>query len=130
MPRHSLMPVRHVSESSRCQHSNCASPILLASVPTELQAAMEMVFTGKFLLNLKTDSSTPSYSLAPVRYVLESTRCQLSNGASHILLASVPTELQAVMELVFTGEFLLILKTDSLTPSHSLAPIRYVPESP
>ncbi|RPA88867.1 hypothetical protein L873DRAFT_782631 [Choiromyces venosus 120613-1] len=57
---------------------------------------MELVFTGKLLLNLNTDSSTPSYSLAPVRYVLESPRCQLSNGVSHILLASVPTELQAI----------------------------------
>ncbi|RPB02130.1 hypothetical protein L873DRAFT_1802570 [Choiromyces venosus 120613-1] len=129
MPRHSLMPVRYVSESSRCQLSNGASPILLASVPAELQAAMEMVFTSKFLLNLKTDSSTPSHSLAPIRYVLESPRCQLSNDGSHVLLASVPAELHAAFEMVFTGEFLLTLKTDILTPSHLLAPIRHTSNS-
>ncbi|RPA94400.1 hypothetical protein L873DRAFT_1814398 [Choiromyces venosus 120613-1] len=122
MPRHSLMPVTRVSESSRCQLSNSTSPILLASVPAELQAAMEIVFTSEFLLNLKTDSSTPSHSLAPVRY--------LSNGISHVLLASVSTELHATLEMVFTSEFLLTLKTDISTPSHSLAPIRHVPEFP
>ncbi|RPA95675.1 hypothetical protein L873DRAFT_1812435 [Choiromyces venosus 120613-1] len=126
MPRHSLMPVRCVSESSRCQLSNGASSILLASVPTELQAAMEMVFTSKFLLNLKTDSSTPSHSLAPIIYVLESPRCQLSNGGSHVLLASVPVELHAALEMVFTGEFLLTSKTDISTPSHLLTPIRHL----
>ncbi|RPA95734.1 hypothetical protein L873DRAFT_1812517 [Choiromyces venosus 120613-1] len=123
MPRHLLMPVRRVSESSRCQLSNSTSPVLLASVPAELQAAMEMVFTSEFLLNLKTDISTPSHSLTPVRYVLESPRCQLSNGVSHVLLASVPAELQAALEMVFTGEFLLTLKTDISTPSHLLAPL-------
>ncbi|RPB01881.1 hypothetical protein L873DRAFT_1803185, partial [Choiromyces venosus 120613-1] len=122
MPSHSLAPIRHLS--------NGGSPGLLASVPADLQAAMGMVFTSEFLLNLKTDSSTPSHSLTPVRYVLESPRCQLSNGASHVLLASVPAALQAALEMVFTGEFLLTLKTDILTPSHSLAPIRHVPESP
>ncbi|RPA93474.1 hypothetical protein L873DRAFT_1815774 [Choiromyces venosus 120613-1] len=125
MPRHSLMPVRRVSESSRCQLSNGASPILRASVPAELQAVMEMIFTSKFLLNLKTDSSTPSHSLVPIRYVLESPRCQLSNGGSHVLLASVPAELHAALEIVFTGKFLLMLKTDISTPGHLLAPIRH-----
>ncbi|RPA92061.1 hypothetical protein L873DRAFT_1794523 [Choiromyces venosus 120613-1] len=91
---------------------------------------MEMVFTGEFLLMLKTDISTLSHSLTPVRYVPESPRCQPSNGASHILLASVSAELQATMELVFTGEFLLTLKTDISTPSYSLAPVRHVLESP
>ncbi|RPA91940.1 hypothetical protein L873DRAFT_1818568 [Choiromyces venosus 120613-1] len=129
-PSHSLAPVRYVLESPRCQLSNGVSHGLLASVPAELQAVMELVFTGKFLLNLKTDSSTPSHSLAPVRHVPESPRCQLSNGGFHVLLASVPAELQAAMEMVFTGEFLLTLKTDISTPSHSLAPIRHVPESP
>ncbi|RPA88344.1 hypothetical protein L873DRAFT_1824626 [Choiromyces venosus 120613-1] len=126
MLRHLLMPVRRVSESTRCQPSNGASPILLAAVPAELQAAMEMVFTSKFLLNLKTDSSTPSHSLAPITHVLEPPRCQLSNGGCHVLLASVPAELHAALEIVFTSEFLLTLKTDISTPSHSLAPIRHL----
>ncbi|RPB00465.1 hypothetical protein L873DRAFT_1805338 [Choiromyces venosus 120613-1] len=130
MPRHLLMPVRHVSESSRCQLSNGTSSILLASVSAKLQATMQMVFTSKFLQDLKTDSSTPSHSLTPVRYVLESPRCQPSNGVSHVLLASVPAELQAALEMVFTGEFLLTLKTDISMPSHLLMPIRYVPKSP
>ncbi|RPA88866.1 hypothetical protein L873DRAFT_782617 [Choiromyces venosus 120613-1] len=129
-PSHSLVPIRYVLESPRCQLSNGGSHVLLASVPAELHAALEMVFTGEFLLTLKTDISTPSYSLAPVRYVLESPRCQLSNGTFHSLLASVPTELHAALEMVFTGEFLLNLKTDSSTPSHLLAPVRYVLESP
>ncbi|RPA99011.1 hypothetical protein L873DRAFT_1910844 [Choiromyces venosus 120613-1] len=127
---HSLMLIRHVLESPRCRRSNGASHILLASVSAELQAAMELVFTVEPLLTLKIDISMPSYSLASVRYVLDSPRCQPSNGTSHSLLASVPTELQAVMELVFTGEFLLSLKTDSSMTSHSLTPVRHVPESP
>ncbi|RPA94249.1 hypothetical protein L873DRAFT_1793103 [Choiromyces venosus 120613-1] len=124
------MPVRQAPESSRCQHSNGASHILLASVPVELPATMEMVFTREFLLGLKTESLTLSHSLTPVRYVPESPRCQLSNGASHGLLASVPAELQAAMEMVFTSEFVLTLKTDNLTLSHLLARIRHVLESP
>ncbi|RPA98269.1 hypothetical protein L873DRAFT_1790415 [Choiromyces venosus 120613-1] len=130
MPRHSAMPVRRVSESSRCQPSNGASHVLLTSVPAELQAAMEMVFTGEFLLNLKTDISTPSHSLTPVRHVLESPQCLLPNGVSHALLASAPTELQAAMEMVFTGKPLQCLKTDISMPNHSLASIRHVPEAP
>ncbi|RPA92258.1 hypothetical protein L873DRAFT_1794343 [Choiromyces venosus 120613-1] len=168
MPNHSLMPVRHVPESSRCQPSNGTFYVLLASVPaklqaamkivfpsefllnlktdistssdstmtiryasvpTELQAAIEMVFTSEFLLNLKTNISMPNYSLTPVRHVPESPRCQLSNSASHVLLASVPAELQAAMKMIFTSEFLLTLKTDISTPSDSPTHIRHVPDS-
>ncbi|RPA92062.1 hypothetical protein L873DRAFT_1794524 [Choiromyces venosus 120613-1] len=124
------MPVRCVSESSRCQPSNCASHILLASVPTELQAAIEMVFTSKFLLTLKTDSSTPSHSLAPVKHVPESPRCRPSHSIFQVLLAAVPAELQAAIKMVFTGEFLLNLKTDISMPSHSFMPIRHVLDFP
>ncbi|RPA94767.1 hypothetical protein L873DRAFT_1792688 [Choiromyces venosus 120613-1] len=142
MPRHLVTPIRCVSESPRCQHSNGASHILLASVPAELQAIIKMVFIGEFLLNLKADISMPRHSLTPVRCVSESPRCQLSNNASHNLLASGPMELQAAIEMVFTGEFLQTLKADISTPSHSLtpadisslsqslAPPRHVPESP
>ncbi|RPB02815.1 hypothetical protein L873DRAFT_1874029 [Choiromyces venosus 120613-1] len=124
------MPVRHVPESPQCQHSNGTSHVLLASVPAELQAAIGMVFTCKFLLTSKTDISTPSYSLTPVRHVPESPQCQPFNGASHILLASLSTELQAAMELAFTGKFMLALKTDISKPRCSPKPIRHVPESP
>ncbi|RPA89520.1 hypothetical protein L873DRAFT_1796049 [Choiromyces venosus 120613-1] len=129
-PSHTLAPVRYVLESPRCQLSNGASRSLLASVSAESLAAIEMVFTSKSLLNLKTDISTSSHSLAPVRYVLDSPRCQLSNGTSHILLVSVSDKLQATVELVFTGEFLLTFTTDISTPSHSLVPVRHVLESP
>ncbi|RPA96365.1 hypothetical protein L873DRAFT_1791698 [Choiromyces venosus 120613-1] len=129
MPRHSLMPIRYVSEFPRCQPSNGASYVLLAAVSAKLQAAMEMVFTSKSLLHLKTDISMPSDSPMPVRHVPESPQCQPSNGAYHALLASVPTELQATIKMVFTGEFLLNSKTDISMPSHSLAPVRHVPES-
>ncbi|RPB04902.1 hypothetical protein L873DRAFT_1922523 [Choiromyces venosus 120613-1] len=128
MPRHSLMPVGHVSESSRCQLFNGTSHVLLASVPTELQAAIKMVFTGEFLLSLKTDNLMPSHLLAPIRHVLEYSQCQLSNGTSHVLLVSVSAELQAAMKMVFTGKLLLNLKTNISTPSHLLMPIRHVME--
>ncbi|RPB01612.1 hypothetical protein L873DRAFT_1788248 [Choiromyces venosus 120613-1] len=118
MPRHSVTPIRCVSESPRCQLSNGASHILLASVPAKLQASIEMVFIGKFLLTLKTDISMPRYLLTPIRHVSDSPRCQLSNGTSHVLLTSVPVELKAPMEIVFTGESLLTLKTDISTPSY------------
>ncbi|RPA94766.1 hypothetical protein L873DRAFT_1792687 [Choiromyces venosus 120613-1] len=130
MLSHSLASTRHVSESPRCQLSNGDSHVLLASVPAELQATIEMVFTGESLLTSKTDISTPSDSTTPVRHVPESPRCLPSNGASYILLASLSNELQAAMELAFTGESLLTLKIDISTLSHSLAPIRHVPESP
>ncbi|RPA97063.1 hypothetical protein L873DRAFT_1791234 [Choiromyces venosus 120613-1] len=91
---------------------------------------MEMVFTGKSLLTLKTDISTLSHSLAPIRHVPESPQCQTSDGASHILLASCSAELPAVMELAFIGELLLTLKTDISKPRCLPMPIRYVPESP
>ncbi|RPA91095.1 hypothetical protein L873DRAFT_1795111 [Choiromyces venosus 120613-1] len=127
--RHSLTPVRHVLETPQCQRSNCASHILLASVHAELLVSIHMVFTGEFLLNLKTGISTPRLLFMPVRCVSESPRCQLSNSTSHILLAFVSTELQAAMEMVITGEFLLTLKTDISTPRHLLTPVRHVPES-
>ncbi|RPB03826.1 hypothetical protein L873DRAFT_1786798 [Choiromyces venosus 120613-1] len=130
MPRHSVTPIRYVSESARCQLSNGASHILLASVPAELQATIEMVFTGEFLLSLKTDISMPRDSLMPIRHVSESPRCQPSNGATHNLLALVSAELQATMELVFTGKFLLSLKTDISMPRCLLASIRHVLGSP
>ncbi|RPB04563.1 hypothetical protein L873DRAFT_1786340 [Choiromyces venosus 120613-1] len=160
-PSHSPAPAKYVTESPRCQLSNGASPVLLASVPARLQAAshllapiryvpefprcylsngtchilrasrsaelpaaMQLAFISEFLLTLKTDISTLSHSLAPIRHVPESPRCQLSNGASHILLASCSAELQAAMQLAFIGEFLLTLKTDISTLSHSPAPIR------
>ncbi|RPA90003.1 hypothetical protein L873DRAFT_1882032 [Choiromyces venosus 120613-1] len=127
---YSVAPLRHVPESPRCQRSNGTSHVLLASVPTELLAAIEMVFTGEFLLTLETDISMPSNSPASIGYVPEFPRCQLSNRASHIHLASVSAELQAAIKIVFTGEFLLTLQTDISIPSHLLAPIRHVPESP
>ncbi|RPB04912.1 hypothetical protein L873DRAFT_1786075 [Choiromyces venosus 120613-1] len=108
MPSHSLAPVSHVPDSPRCQLSNGASHVLLASVSAELLATIEMVFTSEFLLTLKTDIWAPSHSPAPIRHVPESPRCQLSNGTSHILLASIFAELQAAIKIVFTGEFLLI----------------------
>ncbi|RPA98161.1 hypothetical protein L873DRAFT_1790494 [Choiromyces venosus 120613-1] len=86
-PRHLLMPVRCVSESSRCQPSNSTSHNLLASVSAKLQAAIKMVFTGEFLLTLKTDISML------IRHVPESPQCQLSNTTSHVLLISVPGKL-------------------------------------
>ncbi|RPA89359.1 hypothetical protein L873DRAFT_1890821 [Choiromyces venosus 120613-1] len=121
-PSHSLTPIRHLSNST--------SYVLLVSVPAELPAAMELVFTGEFLLTSKTDISMTSYLLVPVRHVPESPRCQPSNGASHILLASLSAELQTAMELAFTVEFLLTLKTDISKPRCSPTPIRHVPESP
>ncbi|RPA90100.1 hypothetical protein L873DRAFT_1795686 [Choiromyces venosus 120613-1] len=127
---HSLMPIRHVRNSSQCQPSNGVSHALLASVPAELQAAMKIVFTGKSLLSLRTDTLTLSHSLMPIRHVPEFPRCQLSNGTSHAILASVPTELQAAMKIVFTGESLLTLKSDILMLSYSIAPLRHVPETP
>ncbi|RPB03825.1 hypothetical protein L873DRAFT_1856717 [Choiromyces venosus 120613-1] len=130
MPSNSLMSIKHVPQFPRCQLSNGTSHVLLAPVSAELQATLEMVFTGEFLQTLKTDISTPSHSLMPIRHVPESPRCQLSNGTFHILLAPVSAELQATLEMVFTGKFLLTLKTDISTSSHSLAPIRHVPESP
>ncbi|RPA93396.1 hypothetical protein L873DRAFT_1793682 [Choiromyces venosus 120613-1] len=129
-PSHLLMPLRYVLDSSRCQHSNGGSHVFLASVPAELQAAIEMVFTGKFLPILKTDISTPSHSLVPARHGLDSPQYLLSNGASHVLLASVSAELQAAIVMVFTGEFLLTLKTDIPIPRHSLTPVRHISESP
>ncbi|RPB02241.1 hypothetical protein L873DRAFT_1787949 [Choiromyces venosus 120613-1] len=128
MISHSLMHVRHVPESPQCQLSNGTSHVLLISVPTKLQAAMGMVFTSKFLLTLKTNISTLSHSLMPVRNVPESPQCQLSNGISHVLLASVPGEIQAAMKMVFTSESLLTLKADISTLSYSIMPVRYVPE--
>ncbi|RPA99712.1 hypothetical protein L873DRAFT_1789397 [Choiromyces venosus 120613-1] len=130
MPRHSVAPIGCVSESPRCQLSNGACHILLASVSAEQYATIEMVFTGEFPLSLKTNISTPIYLLAPVRYVPGSPRCRLSNGASHVLLTSVSAKLQAAIEMISTSEFLLSSKTDISMPSHSLMPIRHVPESP
>ncbi|RPA96863.1 hypothetical protein L873DRAFT_1922957 [Choiromyces venosus 120613-1] len=72
MPKHSLIPIRGVSESPGCQLSNGTCHILLASVPAKLQAAMELVFTSKFLLSLKIDILMPRHLLVPVRYVPES----------------------------------------------------------
>ncbi|RPA90014.1 hypothetical protein L873DRAFT_1795747 [Choiromyces venosus 120613-1] len=129
-PSSLLAPGRHVPESSRCQLSNGPSHALLAAVPTELQAAMKIVFTRESLLTLKTDISMLSHSPVPVRHVLESPRCQPSNGASHILLASLTAELQAAMELSFTCEFGLTLKTDISKLRCSPMPIRHVPEFP
>ncbi|RPA95044.1 hypothetical protein L873DRAFT_1934092 [Choiromyces venosus 120613-1] len=129
-PSNSPAPIRHVPESPRCQPSNGTSHILLASVSAELQAAIEMVFTSKFLLSLKTDISTSSYLLTPVRHVPESPQCQLSNATSHVLLASVSAELQVAMEMVFTSKFPLSSKTDISMPSYSLTPAKYVPEFP
>ncbi|RPA91314.1 hypothetical protein L873DRAFT_1794931 [Choiromyces venosus 120613-1] len=93
MLSHLFAPIRNVPESPRCQLSNDASHILLASRSAELQAAMELSFIGKFLLTLKTDISKPRCSPMPIRHVPESPRCQLLNAASHILLASVPGKL-------------------------------------
>ncbi|RPA91094.1 hypothetical protein L873DRAFT_1795110 [Choiromyces venosus 120613-1] len=89
-----------------------------------------MVFTGEFLPSLKTDISTSTHLLMPIRYVSRSPSCQPSNGISHTLLASVSAKLPATIELVFTGKFLLTLKTDISMPRCSLMPIRYVPKSP
>ncbi|RPA95800.1 hypothetical protein L873DRAFT_1792041 [Choiromyces venosus 120613-1] len=124
------MPVRHVSQSARCQLSHSASYNLLASVPVELHAAIKLVFTGELLLTLKTDISIPGCLLTPIRHYLESPLCYLSNAAFQVLLTSVPTELQAAIEMVFTGKFLLILRIDISTLNHSLGPVRYVPKSP
>ncbi|RPA92460.1 hypothetical protein L873DRAFT_1794231 [Choiromyces venosus 120613-1] len=109
---------------------NGASHILLALVPTDLQAAIEMIFTGEFLLILKIDISKPRCSPMPIQYVPESPQCQLSNATAHILLASPSTELLAAMELAFTREFLLTLKTDISKPRCLPMPIRCVLESP
>ncbi|RPA91814.1 hypothetical protein L873DRAFT_1794655 [Choiromyces venosus 120613-1] len=130
MPHNSPTPIRYVPESPRCQLSNGAFHILLASLFTKLQATMEPVFTSEFLLSLKPDISTLSHSLSPIRHVPEFPRCQLSNGASHILLASHFAELQAAIQLAFTGEFLLTLKTVISKPRCSTMPIRHIPESP
>ncbi|RPB04409.1 hypothetical protein L873DRAFT_1786228 [Choiromyces venosus 120613-1] len=130
MPSNLPMPIRLVPEFPQCQLSNSTSHIYLTSVSTELQAAIQMVFTSEFLLTLKTDISMPSHSLVPVRHVPESPQCQLSNATSLILLASVPTELLAAIEIVFTSKFLLSSKTDILTSSHLLAPVKHVPEFP
>ncbi|RPB05539.1 hypothetical protein L873DRAFT_1785709 [Choiromyces venosus 120613-1] len=130
MPSHSLMPVRYVPESPRFQLSNGASYNLLASVPAKLQATMIMTFTSKSLLILKTDISTPRCLLTPIRHVPEFPRCRPSNSTFYVLLASVSAELQAAIQLVFTGESLLTLKTDISTSRCLLTPIRHVPESP
>ncbi|RPB05867.1 hypothetical protein L873DRAFT_1785549 [Choiromyces venosus 120613-1] len=130
MPRCSPVPIRYVPESPRCQHYNAASHVLLASVSPELQATMEMIFTSEFLLTLKTDISTPRCLLMLIRHVLKSPRCQPFSATSYVLLTSVPTELQAAIEIVFTSQFLLTLKTDISTPSHLPMPIRCVSESP
>ncbi|RPA89700.1 hypothetical protein L873DRAFT_1795939 [Choiromyces venosus 120613-1] len=130
MPRCAFMPIRHVLESPQCQHSNSDSHVLLASDSAKLEAAMKMLFTRKSLLTLKTNILTPRCSPGPIRHVLEFPQCQPSNTMLHILLVSVPAELQAATEMVFTSEFLLNLKTDISTPRHSLVPIRHVPESP
>ncbi|RPA91218.1 hypothetical protein L873DRAFT_1795010 [Choiromyces venosus 120613-1] len=98
MPKYSLAPIRHVSESPRCQPSNGASLNLLVPVPTELQAAMQIVFTSEFLQALKTDILMPSHLLTLIGHVPESPQCQLSNGTSHVLLTSVPTGPQAAMK--------------------------------
>ncbi|RPA90396.1 hypothetical protein L873DRAFT_1795509 [Choiromyces venosus 120613-1] len=112
MPGHSLAPIGHVPQFPRCQLSNGASHIALASVPAKLETAMEIVFTGEFLLMWKTDILMARHSLAPVRHVSQSCRCQHSNRASHNLLVLASAELPAAMEVIFTGEFLLTLKTD------------------
>ncbi|RPB05331.1 hypothetical protein L873DRAFT_1909594 [Choiromyces venosus 120613-1] len=155
-PRHLLMPIRYAPGSTRCQRSNDTSHILLAlvstelqaamkwsllpsnsasqnllaRVPTKLQAAIKLVFIGEFLLSLKKDILIPRQPLTPIRHILESPQCQPSNGTSYILLGSAPTELQAIIKMVFNGEFLLSLKTDTSTPKHSLTPLRHVSEPP
>ncbi|RPA96290.1 hypothetical protein L873DRAFT_1791741 [Choiromyces venosus 120613-1] len=130
MPSHLLMPMRHVPEFLHCQPSNITSYMLLVAVPNKLHATLEIVLTCEFLLNLKTDILTLRHLLIPVRYVSEFPYCQLSNNTSHILQASVHAELQAAMQIVFTGEFLLTLKTDISTPRHLLMSIRHHLESP
>ncbi|RPA88994.1 hypothetical protein L873DRAFT_1796378 [Choiromyces venosus 120613-1] len=105
-------------------------PCPLGIIPCCATGYYEIVLTSKFLLPLKTDISTPSNSLVPVRYVPESPQCQLSNSAFHMLLASLSAKLQAAIELAFTGEFLLTLKTDISKHRCSPMPIRHAPELP
>ncbi|RPA95659.1 hypothetical protein L873DRAFT_1792152 [Choiromyces venosus 120613-1] len=130
MPSYSHIPIRLVPDSPRCQPSNGTSHVLLASVPAELQASMELVFASEFLLSSKTDILMPMYSLMPTKHVPESPRCQPSNGTCHVLLASVPIRLHAAMQMVFISKFLLTLKMNITMLSHSLTPIRHVLESP
>ncbi|RPA96082.1 hypothetical protein L873DRAFT_1791843 [Choiromyces venosus 120613-1] len=79
MPRHLLAPVRYIPESPQCQLSNATSHILLALALAELQAAIEIGFTSKFLLTLKTDSLTLRFSFMPIRHAPGPSPCQLSN---------------------------------------------------
>ncbi|RPB02795.1 hypothetical protein L873DRAFT_1787478 [Choiromyces venosus 120613-1] len=71
-PRDSLIPIRYVPESPRCQYSNVTCHILLASVSAELQATIEMIFMGEVLLILKTDISMSGHSFMLFIFVSES----------------------------------------------------------